>query len=188
MLGFYSSMVLTNHKSWSPMPSACVYCTCVSIEHIIYHRSDFECVVKWLPMVLYKPDYNSNDCELPSRQTTPSTLVKGTRCGLRWGCMWGGLLIEHRICMINQAAKWLYSQSDPPGTFVLATAALVSRLTWHKNPTYSIHVPCTHFASASIVNTLILRLHYMYSHVVIDDRYLPVLHMPKFNDSKAAFH
>ena len=46
--------------------------------HVYYHRSGFECEVK---MVLYKPDYDSNDCKLPSGQTTPSTLAKGVACG-----------------------------------------------------------------------------------------------------------
>ena len=40
-------------------------------------------LVKQLQMVLYKPDCDSNDCELPSGQATSSTLakVKGVACG-----------------------------------------------------------------------------------------------------------
>ena len=40
----------------------------------IYRRSGFECVVKRLRMVLYKPDCDSNDCELPNEKATPSIL------------------------------------------------------------------------------------------------------------------
>ena len=52
-----------------------------SCASIMYHKSGFECVVKQLWMVLYKEDCDSNDCELPSRQATPSTLDKGVACG-----------------------------------------------------------------------------------------------------------
>ena len=41
----------------------------------IYRRSGFDCVVKRLRMALYKPDCDSNDCELPSGQATPSILA-----------------------------------------------------------------------------------------------------------------
>ena len=44
--------------------------------HIIYyksHRTGFECIVKRLRMVLYKPGCDFNDCELPSGQATPSS-------------------------------------------------------------------------------------------------------------------
>ena len=42
--------------------------------YAIHHRSTFECVVKRLRMMLYKPDYDSNDCELPNEKATPSIL------------------------------------------------------------------------------------------------------------------
>ena len=48
-----------------------------------YRRTDFEHVVKQFQMALYQPDCNSNDCELPSRQPTPSinsTFRRHERC------------------------------------------------------------------------------------------------------------
>ena len=42
---------------------------------MLYHRPGFECVVKQLRMVLYKPDCDSNDCELPNGKATPSILA-----------------------------------------------------------------------------------------------------------------
>ena len=39
----------------------------------LYHRTGFECKGKQLWMVLYKPDCDSNDCNLPKRQATPSS-------------------------------------------------------------------------------------------------------------------
>ena len=45
-----------------------------------YRRSGFDCVVKRLRMALYKPDCDSNDCELPSGQATPSILARGVAC------------------------------------------------------------------------------------------------------------
>ena len=41
-----------------------------------YHRSGFECVVKRLQMVLYKPGCDSNDGVVPSKQATPPTLAR----------------------------------------------------------------------------------------------------------------
>ena len=82
-----------------------IVCTCINISggihrkficsdcatEIQYNRSDFECVVKRLRMVLYKPDCNSNDCKLQSGQATPSTLAKGVAaCG------------AYHICKIEQ--------------------------------------------------------------------------------------
>ena len=37
---------------------------------------------KWLWIVLYKPDCDSNDCELLSGQATLSTLAKDMACGV----------------------------------------------------------------------------------------------------------
>ena len=45
-----------------------------------YRRPGFDCVVKRLRMALYKPDCDSNDCELPSGQATPSILARGVAC------------------------------------------------------------------------------------------------------------
>ena len=48
---------------------------------ILYHRSGFECVVKQLRMVLYKPDCDFNDCELPNEKATPSIFsYRGVAC------------------------------------------------------------------------------------------------------------
>ena len=41
---------------------------------VVYCRSGSECIVKQLQMLLYKPDCNSNDCELPNEKATPSIL------------------------------------------------------------------------------------------------------------------
>ena len=64
-------------------------------------------------MVLYKPDCDSNDCELPSGQATPST-SSIARDVAYWGCMRGGLLIEYNICMSGKMA----SQSVSAGSFM----------------------------------------------------------------------
>lgn len=46
-------------------------------KYYYYYRSGFEFVVKQLWMVQYKPDYDSNDSELPRGEATPSTLAEG---------------------------------------------------------------------------------------------------------------
>ena len=65
----------------------------------------FECVVKRLRMVLYKPDYDSNDCEWPNEKATTSILaieVWLVRLHVGWainripycssdGCVWLGV-------------------------------------------------------------------------------------------------
>ena len=48
-------------------------------------------------MVLYKPDCNSNDCELPSGQATPSILAKGMACGEHELHMGQAFKIEYHI-------------------------------------------------------------------------------------------
>ena len=61
---------------------SCIYIE-ICVYRMIYHRTGFECVVKWLQMALYKADCNSNDCKLPSRQATPSsssTILRYERC------------------------------------------------------------------------------------------------------------
>ena len=65
-----------------------------------------ECIVKQLWMVLHKPDYDSNDYELPCGQATPSTFI--WRCGLWWGCMWDGLLMEYQLIEWQDgSSEWL---------------------------------------------------------------------------------
>ena len=60
---------------------------------------------------------NSNDCELPSGQATPSTLAKDVACGE--AVCGGGHAINRILYLYNGK-----SESDSPGTFVLATPAL----------------------------------------------------------------
>ena len=81
-----------------------------------YCRSGLECVVKRLRVVLYKPDCDSNDCELQSEQATPSILDKGVACS-EAAC--GMAVIPYPY---DRSSGKMTSQSDSPGPFVLVTA------------------------------------------------------------------
>ena len=67
---------------------------------MLYCRSGFECVVKQLWMVLYKPDCDSNDCKLPNEKATPSE-VWLMRLHV------GGLLIEYHSTRATVALGWV---------------------------------------------------------------------------------
>ena len=55
-------------------PTSDIHCRC-TVYMYRYRRLGFECVVKRLQMVLYKPDCDSNNCELPNEKATPSILA-----------------------------------------------------------------------------------------------------------------
>ena len=85
----------------------------IATEKSWYSKSGFECVVKQLRMVLYKSGCNnSNDCELPSGQATPSTLVKDVTCD-EAACRMA--VIHYHICMVDQVPRWLVrvTHQDP---------------------------------------------------------------------------
>ena len=71
-----------------------------------YERSDFECIVKQLRMVLYKPNCDSNDCEL----SWASHILKLTlRCSLRWL-----VRVTHQgpLCWVLTGWLWLEVLTD----------------------------------------------------------------------------
>ena len=62
----------------------------------------FECVVKQLQMVLYKPDCDCNDYELPNGKATPSIIATEV-----WLVMLHVGWAIHRIPYYTRAARWL---------------------------------------------------------------------------------